>query len=424
MLHRPRALSPLLAVLLACVAVGCDVTVEGAYTDHDEASDYDEVGALAKADGVAATFDRNSVMSDAFFTDVDYIDGAGLQRFFERSPYGRSWLAGATVGGERAADAIVRASRAKGINPIVMVARMQVEKSLVSPTSAPAASRVDYAFGCGCPDNQACNPAYRGLDKQVECAATTLRRWYDGSVAGTGIWVKGRAKRTLDPLTVTPANHATASLYAYTPWVLQGSGGNWLVWNITRRYASHAEEGGLTGGGAPARAVEVYWARQADGSYDFRALAAADVTRVDYLVDGWAIGSATRSAGNNFPVRYTFSNPGTGRKLEVRGYDGSGRYLALGVGWIDVTDGTAVAVRQLGPGYYDIGLERAPAGVAAIQVSAGGAVLTDETSGQVRSTRLVVRARVTQLGARELAITTYDASGAVRGTIRRTVTLR
>ena len=35
-------------------------------------------------------------------------------------------------------------------------------------------------------------------------------------------------------------NHATASLYAYTPWVLVNTGGNWLVWNITRKYEQHA----------------------------------------------------------------------------------------------------------------------------------------------------------------------------------------
>ena len=45
--------------------------------------------------------------------------------------------------------------------------------------------------------------------------------------------------------TVTPANHATASLYAYTPWVLVGRGGNWLVWNISKKYVKYAEDEGL-----------------------------------------------------------------------------------------------------------------------------------------------------------------------------------
>jgi hypothetical protein len=32
-------------------------------------------------------------------------------------------------------------------------------------------------------------------------------------------WAVGKAKRTLDPCSVTPKNKATAALYTYTPWV-------------------------------------------------------------------------------------------------------------------------------------------------------------------------------------------------------------
>jgi hypothetical protein len=70
------------------------------------------------------------------------------------------------------------------------------------------------------------------------CGAEAHRRLFDQSMEG-GAWAMGKAKRTLDPLSVTPRNHATASLYAYTPWVLQGRGGNWLVWNIGRRFVNH-----------------------------------------------------------------------------------------------------------------------------------------------------------------------------------------
>ena len=56
---------------------------------------------------------------------------------------------------------------------------------------------------------------------------------------------KGKTGRTLDPRSVTPANHATASLYAYTPWVLVGTGGTWLAWNVTRKYIRFAQSAGL-----------------------------------------------------------------------------------------------------------------------------------------------------------------------------------
>jgi hypothetical protein len=251
-----------LLVLITLISCGGEVGPEvGPYTDHDESSDFDEVTFDGKADGILNSFNRENIMADHIFVNDTMINADQLQQFFERSPYNnRSWLADHRVGGLRAADLIIAGSREKGINPIVMVARMQVEKSLVSKTSRPSDRSVNYAFGCGCPDNQACNPQYRGLDKQVACAANTLRKHYDGSVAGTGAWRKGRARRTLDPISVTPRNHATASLYAYTPWVLEGRGGNWLVWNITRRYLKHfitlgildqsdLEPGGGNGGG-------------------------------------------------------------------------------------------------------------------------------------------------------------------------------
>lgn len=217
-----------------------------AFPEHDEPSDYDEVpagGEDGKADvaGIPATFDRHMVLSDELFTSSEAIDAEGLQTFFAMSPYGRSWLADETIGGRRAADVIVEVAIDHGLNPVMLVARMQVEKSLVSKTVRPAQSKIDFAFGCGCPDNRACNEAYRGLDKQLACAANTLRKWYDASVIATGQWTAGKARRTLDPLSVTPRNHATASLYAYTPWVQQGSGGNWLVWNVTRRFLRYID---------------------------------------------------------------------------------------------------------------------------------------------------------------------------------------
>jgi hypothetical protein len=209
-------------------------------------------------------------MSDAFFTHTNAASAAQVQAFFERNPYGgrRSFLADERVGGRLASAALVDVARANGISPIVLVARMQVEKGLINKTSRPSAKSVDYAFGCGCHDNRPCNTAFKGLDKQLDCAAKTMRKWFDKSADGSGIYVRGRSKRALDG-TVTPSNHATASLYAYTPWIGTGSHGNWLVWNVTRKHAAHfqtlgsviAPPGGANaapganppaGGGAPA----------------------------------------------------------------------------------------------------------------------------------------------------------------------------
>ncbi len=236
-----------LFVLTVCAALCASCATDSSTDDeveHDPV-DFEVEPDDGKGDGVAAVFNQNNVLTDELMRNAAAMTADEVQAFFERSPYGnRSWLASHKVGGVRAAQFVVDAAAAEGIHPLVIVARMQVESSLVSKTTAPSQRLIDRALGCGCPDGGGCSVSYKGLDKQLLCGAKTLRKWYDASVAGTGAWRKGVAKRTLDPRTVTPANHATATLYAYTPWVLVGSGGNWLVWNVTRKYVRHAEANG------------------------------------------------------------------------------------------------------------------------------------------------------------------------------------
>jgi hypothetical protein len=172
-------------------------------------------------------------------------------------------------------------------------------------------------------------------------------------------------------------------------------------------------------------AVEVYWVRNADGSYQLRALAPPVVRSVEYYVDGLLIDTSSLAEGASFPGAYTFIHEGTERPLEVHGFDDAGQQVGLGVGLMDVTSGTAVYIKQMGEHLYEIGLERADPGVAAIEVTVDGQyLLTDSASGQTRSTRLAVRSYLNQLGSRAFAITTYGANGSVRGTLRRTFTVR
>lgn len=217
-------------------------TPEGEHEDYDFAVE-DEDG---KADGISATFDMHLVIRDEVFTDGDAITTENLQRFLEETPYdNRSWLAGATIEGVPASQFIVNVAREHEIHPLVLLARMQVEASIVSKTVKPSQRLVDRALGCGCPDGGTCSSEFKGIANQLRCGGATMRRWFDASIDGSGEWRLGRAKKTLDPKTVTPKSHATASLYAYTPWVLVGRGGNWLVWNVSRKYVRYAELNGL-----------------------------------------------------------------------------------------------------------------------------------------------------------------------------------
>ncbi len=215
-------------------------TAPGAYEDHGESADLIEE-ADDKSDGVNSSFDEHLVMSDALFLDVpEAIEADALQAFFEDTPYGkRSWLADEEIQGEPVSSVLSRVARDHALSPVLLLTRMQVEASLVSKTDRPSQHRIDRAFGCGCYDGQDCFSNALGFENQVNCAAETLRKLYDQSADGSGQWRLGKQRKTLDGRYITPRSHATAALYAYTPWVLPKRGGNWLVWNITKKFKRH-----------------------------------------------------------------------------------------------------------------------------------------------------------------------------------------
>jgi hypothetical protein len=180
---------------------------------------------------------------------------------------------------------------------------------------------------------------------------------------------------------------------------------------------------------AAKKPLEVYWARRPDSSYELRALGPAEVVKVSYLVDGYKLTDATRDdpktaeIEDNFPAKYTFQNALTERRFEVLGYDKSGAEIARGIGLIDTVPGVAVYIRQMGEKRYEIGLERAPAEVAFVEVRADGFVLTDAVTGKTKTDRDAVLYTFSALGERAFQITTFNADGSVRGNLYRDFTL-
>ncbi len=230
--------------LASCVASDVGGEAQGEPSDF-EPVDWSGVDGKGDVGGIPLIFDRHLIMTDDVLMASTAVDAIALQEFFERSPYGtRSWLADHTIDGKRFSDVLAAESIAGGIDPVVLLARMQVESSLVSATVKPPASKLSHALGCGCPDSASCSAAYGGLVNQLRCATDVLNARFADSVSGQGAWTLQKTKRTLDPISVTPRTHATAALYAYTPWVLVGRGGNWLVWNVTRKYLKHFDEAG------------------------------------------------------------------------------------------------------------------------------------------------------------------------------------
>ncbi|HLU65759.1 MAG TPA: hypothetical protein VKZ63_05760, partial [Kofleriaceae bacterium] len=227
------------AVLALTLVAAAACTVPGEEGVELDELDYRDVA----GSGVLSEFIPSRLVSDDAFFHIEAMTAADVQSFFEATPYGRrSFLADEVMDtGELLSAALVRVAAEQGMNPLVLLVTLQKEAGLVSRSTAPSRQRVDYAFGCGCPDGRGCSSAYRGLDRQLACAAEHLRSYADAIEGGgttIGGFAPGRATRVLDGVHVTPANKATAILYTYTPWILRGEGGNWLFWNVWQRYAS------------------------------------------------------------------------------------------------------------------------------------------------------------------------------------------
>lgn len=194
----------------------------------------------------AANVDMNRLLADTDINGGAAVTTAQVQAFLNKKGGLLKSYRDPAFGNKTAAQLIVEGSRASGINPVYMLARIQTESSLVSNGSA---SNIVKATGCGCPDGSGCNAQYRGFGKQVQCSAMTMRRYFNDLNAGRPTvsgWKAGVAKNTSDPCRVTPANKATAALYTYTPWVgayatqcgRKSVGGSSLLAAIYKTYAA------------------------------------------------------------------------------------------------------------------------------------------------------------------------------------------
>ncbi|MFY0581328.1 hypothetical protein ACN28S_50100 [Cystobacter fuscus] len=77
---------------------------------------------------------------------------------------------------------IVERSKAVGINPLYMLARIQTESSLITSGTS---TNLAKATGCGCPDSAGCDTSYAGFGNRWtarpgSCAATS-RTWTPGA---------------------------------------------------------------------------------------------------------------------------------------------------------------------------------------------------------------------------------------------------
>lgn len=217
------------------------IALAGCASEADVSGPGENIGDTS--DAVTRRYDVHRLLDDSDLRGGQNVTVAQVQAFLEREG---SYLARYKDGrGRSAARIIVEESREHGVNPVYMLARIQVESSLVE---SGASRGLATATGCACPDGRRCARHEAGFANQVECAAEYVEGYYDELTregeTRSG-WAVGRTRRTLDPCSVTPANKATAVLYTYTPWVgangrqcsKRGVGGSTLVANIYDKYA-------------------------------------------------------------------------------------------------------------------------------------------------------------------------------------------
>lgn len=239
----------ILAFVVTAIAAGCASTADVEQTEEtgDAISRQDRVTVA----GIASEFQRNRVMEDSFYSNASWATASEIQAFLENTVWNKpSWLATETLvlfeepnsKPIPVSEAIVRTAKAHNINPLLLLARMQVEKSLVSAEKRPSESARSFGLGChkaSVAHPNGLDPSVAALDIQLECAATTLENQMAKAKAGDNNYDIGKDAFTGDGVTIHPMNAATSALYAYTP--IEGSrhqNGNWLVWNITYRFAA------------------------------------------------------------------------------------------------------------------------------------------------------------------------------------------
>lgn len=197
----------------------------------------------ADLEDVGEPFDANFLLANQDFEDGTFLVGDAVQAFFEKTPYGPpSFLASYTEKGRRASDLIAAAAARHRVSALWLLARLERDGLLVAARRYPAESKdVEFVFGYGCSGRLLCDPTFGGLGVQVDALAGELRRTLDdlrrAGVTANGYAV-GSSRRTLDGVTVTPTNEATATLYAVEPIAGGAGGGQELSWRIFRHYAA------------------------------------------------------------------------------------------------------------------------------------------------------------------------------------------
>lgn len=158
-------------------------------------------------------FNEQYVIDDEAFTTVE-LTKKEIDDFLNvKSNTNPTHLAFRTFSGKRPAEIIYQSAKDNGINPKILLTKLQTEQGLITGDKSvrPTPSQMDSAMGVGILDDGSVLQQYQGFVKQVYGAAAILRKHFDQAE---------KERFTIpdvDGRTLVVKNSATYSLYRYTP---------------------------------------------------------------------------------------------------------------------------------------------------------------------------------------------------------------
>lgn len=182
------------------------------------------LGILASS-APAFAFDADYIISDSELTDAFALDRNQIQAYLDRGYLGDYKTEDHEGVMRYATDILWRAAQNHGISPKFLLVLLQKEQSLVEDDD-PTQKQLDWATGYAvCDDCSMSDTAiqrWKGFGKQVNSAALQFAEGYMADIDAAGV-TKGSygpgIPVEIDGVVVTPANAATAALYAYTPHI-------------------------------------------------------------------------------------------------------------------------------------------------------------------------------------------------------------
>ena len=213
-----------------------------------------EAGAcLAEPPGPSGDFDRECLISDALFREITASSEATVQAFLDgrsgrlkEAALGQTFdfsypgtvdydtvLGNGELGRTSSPAAVIHYSgRFEGdgqhvrINPRVLLATLQKEQGLIDSYAKATQGALDWAMGYAVFEGAGPTPAYKGFFGQVLAAAWQFDHDFEQLEPGV------QPPITVDGVTLTPKNRATAVLYKYTPHLSAGE----LFWTLWTQY--------------------------------------------------------------------------------------------------------------------------------------------------------------------------------------------